>query len=231
MMPTGCGRIRRPGARPPGCHAVYAGHLPELLLLGLSPPSGPRRRPGLGPRLAGWRRAGTVAVDDRHRLDPPPDLRAGQAGRDRIDRHGERGYYPLLACMAGTGDVLHSRLQEGVTNSGVGRAASWLRGRFAPFGSWMVAHGGGMIRRLRSRSEVRQIWEPVVDRVRRTCRCHWSARPRSGQHPRRACGTRLSPTAHSSLAPGRGSRPGVLSKSLTRMTTSMAWARNASTSR
>jgi hypothetical protein len=44
-------------------------------------------------------------------------------GATRVDRHGERGYHPLLASVAGTGDVLHSRLREGVANSGRGAAS------------------------------------------------------------------------------------------------------------
>jgi hypothetical protein len=41
-------------------------------------------------------------------------------GATGVDRHGERGYHPLLASVAGTGDVLHSRLREGTANSGRG---------------------------------------------------------------------------------------------------------------
>jgi hypothetical protein len=41
-------------------------------------------------------------------------------GATAIDRHGERGYHPLLASVAGTGDVLHSRRREGTANSGRG---------------------------------------------------------------------------------------------------------------
>jgi Transposase DDE domain group 1 len=41
-------------------------------------------------------------------------------GATGVDRHGERGYHPLLASVAGSGDVLHSRLREGVANSGRG---------------------------------------------------------------------------------------------------------------
>jgi hypothetical protein len=44
----------------------------------------------------------------------------GAAG---IDRHGERGYHPLLATVAGSGDVVGSRLREGVANSGRGAAS------------------------------------------------------------------------------------------------------------
>jgi hypothetical protein len=44
-------------------------------------------------------------------------------GATGIDRHGERGYHPLLATVAGSGDVLGSRLREGVANSGRGAAS------------------------------------------------------------------------------------------------------------
>jgi hypothetical protein len=44
-------------------------------------------------------------------------------GATGVDRHGERGYHPLVASVAGTGDVLHSRLREGVANSGRGAAS------------------------------------------------------------------------------------------------------------
>jgi hypothetical protein len=41
-------------------------------------------------------------------------------GATQVDRHGERGYHPLLASVAGAGDVLHSRLREGTANTGRG---------------------------------------------------------------------------------------------------------------
>jgi hypothetical protein len=44
-------------------------------------------------------------------------------GATGIDRHGERGYHPLLATVAGTGDVLGARLREGVANTGRGAAS------------------------------------------------------------------------------------------------------------
>jgi Transposase DDE domain group 1 len=44
-------------------------------------------------------------------------------GATGIDRHGERGYHPLLATVAGSGDVLGSRLREGVANTGRGAAS------------------------------------------------------------------------------------------------------------
>ena len=44
-------------------------------------------------------------------------------GATQVDRRGERGYHPLLATVAGTGDVLGSRLREGVANTGRGAAS------------------------------------------------------------------------------------------------------------
>jgi hypothetical protein len=46
-------------------------------------------------------------------------------GAAAVGRDGARGYHPLLATAAGTGDVLHTRLREGVANCGRG-AASFL---------------------------------------------------------------------------------------------------------
>ena len=61
-----------------------------------------------------------MAGDDRCRLHPLPDLRAPKQGATGVDRHGERGYHPLVASVAGSGEVLHTRLREGVANSGRG---------------------------------------------------------------------------------------------------------------
>jgi hypothetical protein len=46
-------------------------------------------------------------------------------GAAAIGRDGTRGYHPLVASVAGTADVLHSRLREGLAHSGRG-AASFL---------------------------------------------------------------------------------------------------------
>jgi Transposase DDE domain group 1 len=46
----------------------------------------------------------------------------GKQGATKVGRDGTRGYHPLLATVAGSGDVLHSRLREGVANSGRGAA-------------------------------------------------------------------------------------------------------------
>jgi hypothetical protein len=44
-------------------------------------------------------------------------------GASKVGRDGTRGYHPLLAAVAGTGDVVHSRLRAGVANSGRGAAS------------------------------------------------------------------------------------------------------------
>jgi hypothetical protein len=61
----------------------------------------------------------TIDVDSTH-CQTYGLAKQGAAG---IDRHGERGYHPLLATVAGSGDVLGSRLREGVANSGRGAAS------------------------------------------------------------------------------------------------------------
>ena len=58
---------------------------------------------------------------------------------------GKRGYHPLLAVAAGTGDVLMSRLREGRANTARG-AAHFLRetvGRVRYAGAKRTAHGAG----------------------------------------------------------------------------------------
>ena len=61
----------------------------------------------------------TIDVDSTH-CQTYGLHKQGAAG---IDRHGERGYHPLLATVAGSGDVLGSRLREGVAHSGRGAAS------------------------------------------------------------------------------------------------------------
>ena len=55
----------------------------------------------------------TIDVDSTH----CQTYGLAKQGATGIDRHGERGYHPLLATVAGTGDVLGSRLREGVACS------------------------------------------------------------------------------------------------------------------
>jgi Transposase DDE domain group 1 len=44
-------------------------------------------------------------------------------GASKVGRDGARGYHPLLASVAGSGDVQHSRLRGGMANSGRGAAS------------------------------------------------------------------------------------------------------------
>ena len=72
------------------------------------------RAPGAGP--------GTL----RPGLDHLRDLWTGQGGSAPPRLSGARGYHPLLAIAAGTGEVLMSRLREGRANTARG-AAHFLR--------------------------------------------------------------------------------------------------------
>ena len=66
---------------------------------------------------------------------------------------GKRGYHPLLAVAAGTGDVLMSRLREGRANTARG-AAHFLRetvGRVRHAGGQGATHGAGRQRFLHPR--------------------------------------------------------------------------------
>ena len=65
---------------------------------------------------------------------------------------GKRGYHPLLAVAAGTGDVLMVRLREGRANTARG-AAHFLRetvGRVRYAGRQRTTHGAGRQRLLYS---------------------------------------------------------------------------------
>jgi hypothetical protein len=73
----------------------------------------------------------TIDVDSTH---CQTDGLAKQ-GATAVDRHGERGDHPLLASVAGSGDVLHSRLRQGTANTGRGAGGLWPRrstGRAGP---------------------------------------------------------------------------------------------------
>ena len=63
---------------------------------------------------------------------------------------GQRGYHPLLAVAAGTGDVLMARLREGRANTAQG-SAHFLRetvGRVRYGGAQGTTHGAGRQRLL-----------------------------------------------------------------------------------
>ena len=116
----GCAARRWDGPHP-GRHdqgAIHPGHLPAQFSLGPRPLDRVSRE--LGTRLAGQRRPRRLAPDHRPGLNHLRDLRTGQG------RGGKRGYHPLLAVAAGTGDVLMCRLREGRANTARG-AAHFLR--------------------------------------------------------------------------------------------------------
>ena len=83
-------------------------------------------RGAAGPGLGRGGRPRRRAADHRPGLHHLRDLRAGQGGSPPHGYTGQRGYHPLLAVAAGTGDVLMVRLREGRANTARG-AAHFLR--------------------------------------------------------------------------------------------------------
>jgi hypothetical protein len=79
--------------------------------------------------LGGGCRSGRGAVHHRRRLLHPRDLRLAKEGGTHFTYNHVRGYNPLYAVAAGTGDVLHTRLRGGNAHSGRG-AASFLTETF-----------------------------------------------------------------------------------------------------
>ena len=74
--------------------------------LGPRPPARPPQPRVARPQLGGRSGTGRGAVHDRPRFDALRDLRPGQGGRPAAGYTGVRGYHPLLAVAAGTGEVL-----------------------------------------------------------------------------------------------------------------------------
>ena len=93
---------------------------------GPRPPAGPGEPGTAGAGLGCWGRTRRRAVDHRPGLHHLRDLRAGQGGARHHGYTGQRGYHPLLAVAAGTGDVLMARLREGRAHTARG-AAHFLR--------------------------------------------------------------------------------------------------------
>ena len=117
-------------AAPGGCWVAWSRRRPPwapscAASVGPRPPTGPGKPgtagPGLGRR---WRtRRGAVAID----LDSTTETYGlAKEGARRHGYTGQRGYHPLLAVAAGTGDVLMARLREGRANTARG-AAHFLR--------------------------------------------------------------------------------------------------------
>ena len=132
-------------ARLHGQGAIHPGDLPAQLPVGPRPPTGPGE-PGAG--LGGWGGTGRRAID----LDSTICETYGLAkeGARHHGYTGQRGYHPLLAIAAGTGDVLMSRLREGRANTARG-AAHFLRetvGRVRTRRGQGTTHGAGRQRLL-----------------------------------------------------------------------------------
>ena len=109
--------------------AVHAGDLSAQLPVGPRAPIGSGEPgaagPSLGRRGRSWRRA----VDHRPGLHPPQADETYGLAKEGAQRHnyaGQRGYHPLFAIAAGTGDVLMARLRKGRANTARG-AANFLR--------------------------------------------------------------------------------------------------------
>ena len=97
------------------------------LQVGPRPPTGPGEPRVAGPGLGGWGLTRRRTLDYRPRFH---HLRETYGLDKEGARHhgytGKRGYHPLLAIAAGTGDVLMARLREGRANTARG-AAHFLR--------------------------------------------------------------------------------------------------------
>ena len=115
-----------PSAGLHGQGAVHAGDVPAQFPVGPCPPARPGEPGTAGTGLVRWGRTRRRAANHRPGLHHLRDLRPGQGGARYHGYTGKRGYHPLLAVAAGTGDVLMSRLREGRANTARG-AAHFLR--------------------------------------------------------------------------------------------------------
>ena len=114
----------------PGRHgegSIHPGHLPAQLPVGPRPSTRPGEPRVAGPGLAG--RGGTRRQALTIDLDSTICETYGLAkeGARHHGYTGKRGYHPLLAVAAGTGDVLMARLREGRANTARGAAHSCVK--------------------------------------------------------------------------------------------------------
>ena len=125
---TPCVARRRNGrcSRLYGKGAIHTGHFPAQLPVGPRPPAGPGEPRVAGPCLGSW--GGSATHHSPSTLDSTICETYGLAkeGARHHGYTGQRGYHPLLAVAAGTGDVLMARLREGRANTARG-AAHFLR--------------------------------------------------------------------------------------------------------
>ena len=121
------GRRHGAGAGLHGQGRLDPGHVPAQLPLGPRAPARPGQ-PGAARRGPG-RRARVPATDRSRSTSTRPSARPTASQKEGALHHGYtdvRGYHPLLAVAAGTGDVLMARLREGRANTGRG-AGHFLR--------------------------------------------------------------------------------------------------------
>ena len=140
----------------PGRHgqgAIHPGHLPAQLPVGPRPSTRPGEPRVAGPGLG---RPGRDPADSPLTIDLDSTICETYGLAKEGARHhgytGKRGYHPLLAIAAGTGDVLMSRLREGRANTAHG-AAHFLRetvGRVRYAGANGRTHATGRQRVLHS---------------------------------------------------------------------------------
>ena len=141
---------QRPGLCGQG--AVHFGHLPAQLPLGPRSPAGPGSRELLARAWA----AGAGPGDGPLTIDLDSTICETYGLAKEGARHhgytGQRGYHPLLAVAAGTGEVLMARLREGRANTARG-AAHFLRETISRVlrRSQGTAHGAGRQRLLHPR--------------------------------------------------------------------------------
>ena len=151
----------RTGAGLPGEGGLHPGHLPAQLPLGPRPPARPRSAGSCSARLGRrcgtgrWIRSPSTSTHHRARPTASPSRAPVHHGYSSV-----RGYHPLLAVAAGTGEVLMARLREARAISGRS-AGHFLRETVsrvrhaAPAGSSQCAptrllrpRRGGYVRRL-----------------------------------------------------------------------------------
>ena len=94
---------------------------------GPRPPSGSGQPGVAGPGLVGWGRTRRRAVDHRPGLHICETYGLAKEGARDHGYTGQRGYHPLLAIAAGTGDVLMARLRKGRANTVRGAAHFYAR--------------------------------------------------------------------------------------------------------
>ena len=102
------------------------GNLPAQFSLGPRPSTGPGEPGVAGTRLAGRRRTRRLALTIDLDSTICETYGLAKEGARHHGYTGKRGYHPLLAVAAGTGDVLMCRLREGRANTARG-AAHFLR--------------------------------------------------------------------------------------------------------